>query len=116
MGATFVQDGEYIDYIPDADVPVGSVIVQNKLVAVAHRELKAGELGSLAVGGVFDFPKEVGFGGDGFGFGAKAYWNPVDNVARWDMGAPNVTLGKVVRAASDADATVRILLVQAFDA
>lgn len=115
MKAQFVQEGAYIDYLPDADVADGDVIVLQKLVGVATREIKAGELGALAVGGVFDFAKEIGVGGDGFSLGAKAYWDPVNGVARWDAGAPHVTLGKVVRPASNEDATVRILIVQAFD-
>ncbi|MCK6470873.1 MAG: DUF2190 family protein [Planctomycetes bacterium] len=115
MGAKFVQDGYSVDYLPDVDVPQGEVVVLNQLVGVAQREIKAGTLGALAVEGIFDFPKEVGVGGDGFGLGAKAYWDTNTKLARWDMGASHKTLGKVVKAALDADETVRVMLVQAFD-
>jgi len=115
VGAKFIQDGYSVDYIPDVDVAQGDVVVVNQLVGVAQREIKAGTVGALAVSGIFDFPKEVGVGGDGFGLGAKAFWDTNTQIARWDMGAGHKTLGKVVKAALDADSIVRVMLVQAFD-
>ena len=42
---------------PDVDVPVGSIVIQGDLVGITKRDLKADVLGSIAVEGVFDFPK-----------------------------------------------------------
>ena len=108
--ATFVQDGAAIDYTPGADVAAGDVVVQSELVGVAKREIKASTLGSLAVEGVFDFAKEAG-GGVTFSTGDLAYWDDTNNVAvTTDGGGTNKLLGKVVLAAADGDASVRVKL------
>ncbi len=60
--AKFVQEGGAIDYTPGADVLVGAVVVQADLIGVTQAPIKSGQLGSLAVTGVFDFPKAVGVG------------------------------------------------------
>jgi len=108
--AIFVQDGGAVDYTPTADVTAGDVIVQGDLVAVAKLDIKAGKLGSLAVEGVFDFPKATG-AGTALTVGTIVYWNSTTKVA---TGVPtgNKLLGKVVRAASDSDAKVRVRLSQ----
>ena len=58
--ATFVHDGKSIDYTPGSDVAAGDVVVQGELVGVARTPIAASALGSLAVTGVFDFPKATG--------------------------------------------------------
>lgn len=117
MGATYVQEGAYLDYVSEADLPVGSVVVRQNLVGVTKRAIQAGELGHLATRGVFDFPKTVGVGGDGFGLGARVYWDETNQVATWSSGGgAHKTIGKVVKAALDPDATVRVMLTQVFDA
>ena len=58
--ATYIQEGDAIDYTPTADLKAGGVIVQNELIGVAKRALPANRLGSLSVAGVFDFPKATG--------------------------------------------------------
>ena len=108
--ATFVHDGAAIDYTPGADVAPGDVVVQSDLVGIAKREIKANTLGALAVEGVFDFAKEAG-GGVTFAFGDLAYWDDTNDVAvTTDGGGTNKLLGKVVLAAADGDATVRVKL------
>jgi len=112
MGATFVQNGHSIDYIPDADVATGDVVVQGDLVGVARTEIKANTLGALAVDGIFDFPKATGEG-TAITAGAKLYWDVADGVAKADdeTGA-NKLIGKCVKAAGDDDETVRIRMSQ----
>lgn len=106
--ATFVQDGECIDYTPVADVAAGDVVVQGDLVGVAKRDIPANTVGSLAVGGVFDFAKLAALA---LAVGTLVYWDDAADVAT-NVAAGNKLLGKVVRAAAAADATVRVRLSQ----
>lgn len=108
--ATFVHDGAAIDYTPGADVSPGDVVVQSELVGVAKREIKASTLGALAVEGVFDVAKEAD-GGVTFAVGALAYWDETNKLAvATDGSGAHKLLGKVVLAAVDGDATVRVRL------
>lgn len=108
MGATYIQDGNHIDYTPAADLAAGDVVVQGELVGIADRALPAGQVGSLAVAGVFDVPKAAALA---FAAGAKVYWDVADGNAN-DDGVNNKLLGKAIFAAAEADATVRVRLSQ----
>jgi len=107
---TFVQDGASVDYTPDVDVVSGMVVVQADLIGVARTDLPAGKLGSLAVEGVFNFPKSTA-GGSALAAGTTVYWDSVAKVAT-AIAAANKLIGKVVKAAIDVDATVRVRLNQ----
>lgn len=110
--ATFVQDGDAIDYTPSADVAPGDVVVQSDLVGVAKRSIVANTLGALTVTGVFDMAKQAG-GGVTFSAGDKVYWDNTNDVAVTTDGAgANKLLGKAVAASADAAATVRVRLSQ----
>ena len=52
MNARYVQRGDSIDYIPESDVAAGDIVKVGSLVGVAKLDIKAGELGALAVVGV----------------------------------------------------------------
>ena len=106
--ATYVQDGEAIDYTPGAAVAAGDVIVQGDLVGVARTPIAANSLGSLAIEGVFDFPTSTA-GGSALAAGATVYWDAANKVAT-ATSVGNKQLGKVIRASADADATVRVKL------
>jgi predicted RecA/RadA family phage recombinase len=108
--ATFVQEGRAIDYTPTANVAAGDVVVQGDTVGVARTPIPANTPGSLAVVGVFDFPKATG-AGSGIAVGVKVYWDIADKQAKTDdeTGA-NKLLGKTTKAAADTDATVRVRL------
>jgi predicted RecA/RadA family phage recombinase len=108
--ATFVHEGDFIDHTPGADLAVGDVVVQGELVGVATRPIPADTPGGLAVGGVFDFAKATG-GGTGITAGANVYWDDAADQAT-TTASGNKLLGKCVRAAADADATVRVRLSQ----
>lgn len=110
MATTFVQQGAAIDYTPGADTPAGTVVVQGDLVGVTRVDLKAGQLGALAVEGVFEFPKAT-TAGTGFTAGQLAYWDNTNDLAT-KTATGNKLIGKAVRAAADADASVRIRLSQ----
>lgn len=108
--ATFVQDGAAVDYTPVADVLSGTVVVQGDLVGVTRTDIPANQRGSLAVEGVFDFTKSTA-GGSALAAGTTVYWDNVAKVAT-ATAASNKQIGKVVKAAVDADATVRARLNQ----
>ena len=115
--ATFIHDGNSIDYTPGADVAAGAVVVQGELVGVARTPIAASALGSLAVVGVFDFAKATG-AGTAITAGANCYWDAANQQATTDAadgGDPATAysyLGKCIKAAADADAIVRIRLSQ----
>jgi predicted RecA/RadA family phage recombinase len=110
MQATFVHEGASIDYTPGAAVAAGDVIVQGELVGVAKTPIVASTLGSLAVDGVFDFAKATG-GGTAIAIGVNVYWDDTNNVAT-TTATGNKLIGKCVKAAADADATVRVRMSQ----
>ncbi len=103
--ATFVHDGNAIDYTPGSDVSAGDVVVQGELVGVAKRPIAANTLGALAVTGVFDFPKPP----EAISAGAKVYW---EGSYATITATGNTYIGKAVKAAADVDGTVRVRLDQ----
>lgn len=110
--AKFVHEGQSIDYTPGADVLTGAVVVQAELVGVVQGPIKANQLGSLAVSGVFEFPKALG-AGSAIPVGTNAYWDAGAQNATKNAGAgANKLIGKAVKNTVDADTTVRIRLLQ----
>jgi predicted RecA/RadA family phage recombinase len=106
--ATFVLEGDTIDFTAAAAVLVGDVVVQGDLVGVVTRTLAIGELGSLIVEGVLDFNKLTNVA---FTVGTILYWDDTNNVVT-ATATGNKVIGKVIRAAATTDATVRIRLSQ----
>lgn len=62
MDARYVQKGDAIDFRPDRDIAAGEVVVLGNLVGVAKLDIKAGELGALALEGVFEMAKVPNWG------------------------------------------------------
>ena len=110
LQATFVHEGDFIDHTPGADLAAGDVVVQGELVGVATRPIPADTPGGLAVEGVFDFAKATGVG-TAVAAGTNVYWDDATNQAT-ATATGNKLIGKSVRAAADADATVRVRLSQ----
>ena len=108
--ANFIQDGCAIDYTPVGDLAAGAVVVQGDLVGIARTPISANALGSLAVEGVFDFPKATG-GSTAIAAGALVYWD-AGNQRATTTASGNKLIGKVTRAAADADALVRVRMSQ----
>ena len=96
MQAQFVHDGKAVDFTPTADVAVGSIVIQGDLVGITKRDIKAGSLGSIAVDGVFEIPKDPALA--------------IGSVVADDVGTKY--LGKVVTDAAATDSFVRIRLSQ----
>ncbi len=112
MTANFKQTGDSIDYTPTSDVAAGAVVVQGDLVGVTKLPIKAGDLGALAVAGVFDFPKATG-SGSAIPVGSTLYWDVAEQVAKVDSeSGANKLIGKSVAAADDAATTVRARMSQ----
>ena len=110
--ATFIHQGDTIDYTPGADVGAGDVVVQNELVGVAKQDIPANTLGSLSVSGVFDFPKATG-GSTAIAEGLDVYWDEGATEATTDSATgTNKQIGRSVAAAGDNDATVRVRMSQ----
>jgi predicted RecA/RadA family phage recombinase len=110
--AKFVQEGGAIDYTPGADVLVGAVVVQADLIGITQAPIKAGQLGSLAVTGVFDFPKAVG-AGSAIPAGTLTYWDAAaQNATKNAAAGANKLIGKAVKSTVDADTIVRVRLQQ----
>jgi predicted RecA/RadA family phage recombinase len=110
MSTRFIHDGTSIDYTPGIAVTAGDVIVQGELIGVAKRDIAANTLGALAVDGVFDFPKASG-ASTAIAIGVNVYWNAGTQVAT-TTSSGNKLIGKTVRAAVDADTTVRVRMSQ----
>jgi predicted RecA/RadA family phage recombinase len=108
--AIFIHDGNSIDYTPGSNVAAGDVVPQGDLVGIAKRDIVANALGALAVTGVFDVPKATG-ASTAIAVGAKVHWNSTTKQAT-TTASGNKYLGKTVKAAVDADATVRVRLEQ----
>jgi predicted RecA/RadA family phage recombinase len=108
--AVYVSEGRTIDYTPTANVAAGDVVVQGDLIAIAKTPIAANAPGSLVVSGVFDLPKATG-AGSAITIGTQAYWDAANKVVT-ATAAGNKYLGKTVRAAADADTTVRVRLTQ----
>lgn len=102
--------GDSIPYTPGADVTAGDVVVQNGLVGVAKYDIADGELGSLEIRGVFEWPKGAGVGTD-LDVGDLVYWDATAGFATVnDGGGANSLIGPVTEAAGDDDTSVLALL------
>ena len=106
MQARYVQRSESIDIVPGKDVAAGEIVFFGDLVGVAKIPIKAGELGSLALSGIFDVLKPVRCS---FSPGAMVYWDAVRESAV-TLASGNVPLGLAITAARlDADKVRDIL-------
>jgi len=110
MSATFIQNGDAIDYRPTVDIAAGSVVAVGDLVGIARQDIKAGELGSLALTGVFAIPKWAG----AVPAGTKIYWDSeaATTNATDDDSNPLPYVGKSISLAAAADTTIIVRLSQ----
>ena len=108
MKARYVQRGESIDYIPETDVAAGDIIKIGSLVGVAKLDIKAGELGALAVVGVY----EIATGGAAVAMGDVVSVDPATGRVAASGASGAVKFGHAVTAATASDATVNVRLAQ----
>ncbi|TWT74832.1 DUF2190 family protein [Allorhodopirellula solitaria] len=109
MQAQYIHDGKQIDFTPDVDVPVGSLVIQGDLVGITKRDLKADTLGSIAVEGVFDMPKDSA-DAETYTAGQLIYATTDGIVTAVPDGS--VLLGKVISDAAPTDNVIRVRLSQ----
>lgn len=103
--ATYISKGDIIDYTPSSAVAAGAVVVSGGIVGVATQAIAANATGTLAVSGVFEFPKASG----ALTLGATVYWDATNS--NMTATATNNTLaGKVVEAAASAATAVKVKL------
>ena len=95
MKARFVQRGESIDYTPSADVAAGDVVQQGKLVGVAKLDIKANELGALALCGVYEMTVKTG---DSIAVGDTVYFDKTAGTITKTGAAGLVPFGYAVTA------------------
>ena len=97
--AEYYQKGDSIDYTPEANVAAGDVVFLGDLVGVAKLDIKAGELGALALSGVYRVVK----GSETAEAGAPVYWNSESGQATFTQGS-NKRMGTLVADAATDDA------------
>ena len=109
MKARYIQRGESIDYTPEADVAAGDIIKIGKIVGIAKLDIKAGELGALALTGVYEVAKSSGIA---FAAGMEVGWSAADRkaVAAGASGSVKIGLAVALTGASDATVLVRLCL------
>ncbi|MDD5699518.1 MAG: DUF2190 family protein [Victivallaceae bacterium] len=108
MTARYIQRGDSIDFTPEADVAAGDVVIIGDLVGIAKLDIKAGELGALALVGVFDVPKATGES-TAIAAGTIVFWDAENSQVTTTAG-DNKYLGKTVIAAGDDDSLVRVII------
>ena len=77
MIARYVQKGEAIDFRPTENVKAGTIFPFNGFVGITRLDIRAGELGALAVSGVFETPKAD----EAIDVGDPVYWDEANEVA-----------------------------------
>ena len=108
MKARYIQRGDSIDYTSTSDIAAGDITKVGSLVGVAKLDIKAGELGALALVGVYD----VEGNGTAIEAGAVVSIDPTTGKVCADGASGAVKFGHAVQSAAATDATVLVRLVQ----
>lgn len=110
MGAQLIRVGLRINYTAPGDIDLGDVVVQGELVGIATRDIKGGEVGRIALAGLFGVVKAIGQA-TAIAAGTKVYWDASAKFATAsDGGGLNKLLGVSTRDAQDGDRFVRVLV------
>ena len=104
MNARYVQKGESIDYRPTENVSAKTIVPFNGFVGITRLDIRAGELGALAVTGVFESPKAD----ISIDVGDNVYWDATNEVATTE--ATEIYLGKAISNAQASSEFVYYLL------
>ena len=108
MKARYVQRGESIDYIPESDVAAGDIIKVGSLVGVAKLDIKAGELGALALVGVY----EIATGGAAVALGDVVSVDPATGKVVAAGASGSVKIGHAIALTGATDKSVLVHLCQ----
>ena len=94
--ATYIQEGVYLDYTPEAALVQGDVVeIEDDFFGVAIAAIAAGVQGALAVQGVFEFVSDGEIAA-----GALVFWNSVTSKVTATP-ADDCYIGRAVAAAAD---------------
>ena len=104
MIARYVQKGEAIDYRPTENVKAGTIVPFAGFVGITRLDIRAGELGALAVSGVFETPKAD----EAIDVGDPVYWDEANEVATKQK--TDVYLGTAIYNAQASSEFVYFLL------
>ena len=106
--AEYYQKGDSIDYTPEANVAAGDVVFLGDLVGVAKLDIKPGELGALALVGVY----EIATSGTAIEAGALVFVDPATGKTCAESAPGAVKFGHAVAAAGTTDTLVNVRLEQ----
>ena len=104
MSARYIQKGESIDYRPETDVRAQTIVPFPGFVGITRLDIRAGELGALAVTGVFESPKAA----EAIDVGEAVYYDAENGVATKEK--TNIYLGVAVYNAQASSEFVYYLL------
>lgn len=104
MSARYIQKGESIDYRPETDVRAKTIVPFPGFVGITRLDIRAGELGALAVTGVFESPKAA----EAIDVGEAVYYDAANGVATKEK--TDVYLGTAVYNAQASAEFVYYLL------
>ena len=127
---TYVQRGDILDYTPETDTPAGTPVKIGDIVGITKLDIKAGQLGAIALTGVYEAPKPEG---EEIAAGAPVAFDPATGAvsaaqaanggdtgnggedtggepAGDEPAAEKIPVGVAIAAAGAADLTVRFLL------
>lgn len=104
MSARYIQKGESIDYRPETDVRAKTIVPFPGFVGITRLDIRAGELGALAVTGVFESPKAA----EAIDVGEAVYYDAANGVATKEK--TDIYLGVAVYNAQASSEYVYYLL------
>ena len=108
MKARYIQRGDSIDFTPSADVAAGDIVKLGSLVGVSKLDIRAGELGALALVGVY----EIATNGTAIAAGAVVSVDPGTGKVCDPGAAGAVKFGHAIGAAAATDTLVLVRLEQ----
>lgn len=108
MKARYIQRGDSIDYTSTSDIAAGDIVKVGSLVGVAKLDIKAGELGTIALVGVY----ELEGNGTAIEAGAVVSVDPTTGKMCADGASGAVKFGHAVQSAAATDAIVLVRLAQ----
>lgn len=103
--ATFVQEGESLDYTPAAAVVAGKVVQMGGFIGITKAPIAAAALGALAISGVFAIAKSAS-AGPAFEPGDTVHFTVATGLASRTGGSGTICLGRCTKSASASDSTV----------
>ena len=105
---SYIQIGNNINYVNagSTTIKAGDVVPMGKTrIAVADCQMEPGELGSLALTGVWDFPADTSAPIE---FGAEVFWDNEGKKIKASKSSAEIPAGICVLAKASSAATVRV--------